>query len=957
VSDKNGNPRGAPFTQSSLFGALGGICSVNNNGDPIVLYDRLANRWLLSQFAFTGTGTAPPYHECIAISKTPDPTGSYFLYDFVLPGTEFPDYPKLGVWPDGYYMTTNQFNNGGPFDGGGVFSFQRSKMLVGDPTAIAIYFNLNLASHPEGIFGMLPSDHDGLLPPPAGAPNTFLYFTDNDFGDPADGLRLFDFHADFATPANSTFTERTESTYAAPLALAAFDGRNPGGRADIEQPPPAGNNTTDRLDSISTDTMYRLQYFNRGGTESLVGNFTVNVSGVSPTSAANYQAGSRYFELRKTSPGGVYTVGEQATFAPGAGNGATGDNRWLGSAAIDNQDNLAVGYSISGVTAGHFPSLNYAARAFNDPPGGLFQGEATLFAGTGVQRGTSNRWGDYSVLQLDPSDDCTFWYTNEYYTTTASTFNWRTRIGTFKFGTCAAPQQGTLAGTITACDSGVPLDQAIVTVTGGPSSGFSTTTIANGTYSMNLAPGSYSVTVADPVRNCVSAGPFNITINNAATTTLNTCLSGSPILAEQSFAVSGGNGNGSIDVNECNNLNVTITNNGCLKATGISAVLSSSTTGVTITQPNSPYPDINENATGTDTVPFSVSTSNSISCGTPITFTLTVTTAQGTFPLTFTVPTCTIPPITVAGSLDPADPDTTAGRLGRNGVTSTCAGKACPGALGAGGRSFDTLTFTNQGDITACVTASLTSAGGINLIAASYLNTYDPTDTTFCNNYLGDPGGSLNGTVSWSFNVPAGQNVVVVVMEVNAGTPSTPYSVTVSGLFARNNGGGTCEGLLASVKSQAWTSAASTGTIDEDSLNKIAVQNFTARSLDGQTGTGTIRYNITATRGISKYCPATQSVVSVRFRNSDNTGTHAQVKFEIHRSNVVSGGNDIIFSFNSNGLGAGNAFTTASIAPNIDFDFGNYIYWIEGTIFRDDAGQFADLGSIEIYESAGTLCP
>src|SRR5262245_51251909 len=183
-------------------------------------------------------------------------------------------------------MTSNQFLNGGSFDGAGAFAFDRNKMLVGDPTATAVYFNLNLASHPEGIFGMLPSDHDGILPPPAGAPNVFAYFTATLFGDPANGVRLFNFHADFAVPANSTFTERPESTYAAPVPLAAFDPRNPGGRGDIEQPPPAGNNATDRLDSISTDTMYRLQYFNRNGAESLVSNFTVNVSGVSPTSAA-----------------------------------------------------------------------------------------------------------------------------------------------------------------------------------------------------------------------------------------------------------------------------------------------------------------------------------------------------------------------------------------------------------------------------------------------------------------------------------------------------------------------------------------------------------------------------------------------------------------------------------------------------------------------------------------------
>jgi hypothetical protein len=290
VFDKNGVPRGPAFKQSSLFAGLNTLAGLVDDGDPIVLYDRIANRWLISQFAFTAQNT-PPYHEAIAISKTGDPTGAYYLYDFVLPGNEFPDYPKFGVWPDGYYMTTNQFLLGGGFDGGGAYAFDRNKMLVGDPTASLLYFNLNLASHPEGIFGMLPSDHDGLLPPPAAAPNVFVYFTDTNFGDPADGLRLFNFHSDFAVPANSTFIERAESTYPAPLPLAAFDARDPGGRGDIEQPPPAGNNTTDRLDSVGSRLMFRLQYQNRAGVEALVSNFTVNVSGVSPTSAANYQAG------------------------------------------------------------------------------------------------------------------------------------------------------------------------------------------------------------------------------------------------------------------------------------------------------------------------------------------------------------------------------------------------------------------------------------------------------------------------------------------------------------------------------------------------------------------------------------------------------------------------------------------------------------------------------------------
>src|SRR5438132_7647249 len=222
-------------------------------------------------------------------------------------------------------------------------------------------------------------------------------------------------------------------------------------------------------------------------------------------------------------------------------------------AAASTSSNLAVGYTLPSPTL--LPSLSYAARAFNDPGNGLCQGEATLFACTGVQRGTSNRWGDYSAMQIDPSDDCTFWFTSEYYTSTTLTFNWRTRIGNFKFPTCTAPQQGTLAGTVTACDTGQPLQDALVQVSGGPSSGYSTTTFANGAYSMNLAPGTYTVTITDSVHNCSSTGTFNnVVINNGTTTTQNACLTGSPALVFQSTAVSGGNGNGVIDPNECNNL-------------------------------------------------------------------------------------------------------------------------------------------------------------------------------------------------------------------------------------------------------------------------------------------------------------------------------------------------------------------------------------------------------------------
>jgi len=453
----------APFPLSSLF-ASAGVCGTDDNGDPIVMYDALADRWILSQFGFTGSGNTPPYHECIAVSQTSNPAGAYYAYDFVTPGIEFPDYPHLGVWPDAYYMTVNQFANSGPFDGSGAYAFDRAKMLAGDPSASFLYFNLDLASHPEGVGGMLPSWVDGLRPPPAGSPNVFVYFLATEFGDAMDGLRLFSFHANFTNPANSTFIERPES----PLRVAAFDPL-------VSRVPQPG--TTATLDTLSDRLMHRLQYRNTGSAETLVVTHTVDAD---PTSAA--RAGIRYYELRRT--GGVYSVFEQATYAPGS------THRWMGSAAEDNQGNLAVGFSAGSSSV--FPSVRFAGRLAGDAPGGLMQGESTLVAGTGVQTSTGHRWGDYSALTVDPVDDCTFWFTTEYYTLASqgtSPVGWLTRIGAFKFAGCTAPARGSFAVTVTSCSASAPLAGASVTVDGV----LYAVTNASGQVSVKVIPGTYAV--------------------------------------------------------------------------------------------------------------------------------------------------------------------------------------------------------------------------------------------------------------------------------------------------------------------------------------------------------------------------------------------------------------------------------------------------------------------------------
>jgi subtilisin-like proprotein convertase family protein len=477
VFDKTGNPLTPAFRLSGLFQQLGGQCAQEDAGDPVVLYDPLSDRWLLSQFAFVTTA-APPYHECIAISQTSDPAGAYFLYDFVTPGANFPDYPKFGVWSDAYYMTTNQFLNGATFNGAGIFAFERAKMVSGDPTAAMVYVDLNITAFPERIGGMLPADVDGLTPPPVGAPGVFSYFIAQELANPTDALRVFDFRVDFANPALSTFRERAES----PILVAPFNPLTPAGRDDIEQPPPAG--AAAALDSISDRLMFRLAYRNFGSHESLVAVHSVNVG--TGTTLATHLSGIRYYELRR-SPGEVFTVAEQATFAP------DGDSRWMPSGAMDHQGNLAVGYNVASLTT--IPSMRYAGRLSSDPSGGLFQGERSLVGGTGVQTNTGSRWGDYSALNVDPADDCTFWFTSEYYTAASqasSSIGWLTRIGRFRFPECVNAVPAVLQGTVTNAATGAPIAGATVATT----DGFLRFTASGGDYSMNMFPKSYTVTAS-----------------------------------------------------------------------------------------------------------------------------------------------------------------------------------------------------------------------------------------------------------------------------------------------------------------------------------------------------------------------------------------------------------------------------------------------------------------------------
>ncbi|MGB8510794.1 MAG: hypothetical protein WCD76_20650, partial [Pyrinomonadaceae bacterium] len=368
IWDKSGTPLTPVTSLGALFGPIAGACSGSEDGDPIVLYDQLADRWMISEFC---TVANPNNHQLIAVSKTGDPTGAYYLYDFLMPNNKFNDYPHFGMWPDAYYMTDNQFNQAGTaFLQAGAFAFDRTKILKGDPTASYVYFDTAVLFPPggangtDGIGGMLPADLDGFTPPPAGQPAPFSYFQAGEFGDPGDFVRLFDFHVDFTTPANSTFTERTGS----PLAVAAFDPVTvPNSRNVIPQPAPA--TASSYLDAIGDRLMFRLAYRNFGDHEALVANHTVNAA----TNPA-YRAGARVYQLRRATPGAAWTIDVQTTWAGLAGDT---EHRWMGSAAQNYLGDLALGYSTSSTTV--FPSVRYAARLAGDPLGsGLAQGEQTI---------------------------------------------------------------------------------------------------------------------------------------------------------------------------------------------------------------------------------------------------------------------------------------------------------------------------------------------------------------------------------------------------------------------------------------------------------------------------------------------------------------------------------------------------------------------------------------------------
>jgi hypothetical protein len=433
-------------------------CDNKNYGDPVVIYDPMGDRWFVTDFAFNLSGGNPvaPCYECIAVSKTSDPvSGGWYLYAInqsTVPGGSglMNDYPKFGIWTDGLYQSANMFTlPAGSYWGAAFWAYNRLDMEAGKPitpvtasisgTSTFTMLPANLRIGPQGAW------------PAAGTPAYLIQDSQTAY---QFEVRKFTVNWGAGTGTLSAATNVAYTTVGNPRS-------------------PSQPGTAQTLDSLAWRAMMQAQYKKVGGTESLWVNHTVR-------SSAGTGANGIQWSQVNVNGGTISTTPVQTQlYRPD-----TTLDRWMGSLAVDGQGNMALGYSTSNNTAPNYPSLKYAGRLAGDALNSLPQTETTLFAGTGSQT-TYNRWGDYSAMSVDPTDDCTFWYTNEYYAATGT--NWRTRVGAFKFPSCTITS-GTLVATVKDC-SGTVIKNAVVTIDGHDYG----VTPAAGTFTAYLTPGSHTI--------------------------------------------------------------------------------------------------------------------------------------------------------------------------------------------------------------------------------------------------------------------------------------------------------------------------------------------------------------------------------------------------------------------------------------------------------------------------------
>lgn len=512
VYDKtDGSLVDGPFDIANLWTNMGGACLTAGTSDPIVNYDQAAHRWIISQMT---TNASPMNFHCVAVSQTDDPTGAYYTYGFEITAG-VPDYPKVAVWTNAYYATFNDFNPN--FNGVIFVAYDSAAMQAGDPNAQMVMFE-----EASNAYSDLPVEYDGTpnQSPPAGAPALFVnYISPNLFGSSAPyAIEVWAMNVDWSNPASSTLTDAAQLTVDPFTDIVCGNARTCIPQASSGQ----------KLDAISDRLMYRAVYRNFGGHQAIV-----LMHNVGADTSGNPPVGERWYELR--APSGsidptTWTVHQQGTYAP-----ADGSSRWMGSIAFDHVGNIAMGYSLSGPSQD--PEIVYTGRQAGDPAGQMTQPETVLQAAGGADTGSYGRWGDYTAMQIDPVDDCTFWYANQYWASPGDSFSWSTHIGSMKFANCSIGPQGTLTGTVKAAASGSGIAGAKVTLTPG---NIVVTTGNDGSYSITLAVGNYTATAS-----AFGFGSKNasVTITEDQTTTQDFSLTAAPT-ATLSGNVTDGSGHG-----------------------------------------------------------------------------------------------------------------------------------------------------------------------------------------------------------------------------------------------------------------------------------------------------------------------------------------------------------------------------------------------------------------------------
>src|SRR3989475_99195 len=710
-----GTVRYGPVPINALWSGFGGGCQTNNDGDPVVLYDPIADRWVISQFSVTTT----PYLQCVAVSTTNDPTGSWNRYAFSYGNTAFPDYPKMGVWPDAYYITFNIFNNGSTYAGAKLCAYDRASMINGAPATQQCFPNTSTTYG-----GLLPADLDGARLPPSGSPNYIV-----GQGSLTTTLAYWKFHVDWTTPSNSSLTGPTEITV--PSYVIACN--NPTDNTCIPQ-----SGTNQQLDALSDRLMFRLAYRNLGDHEALVPNHSVSTSGNTGPS------GIRWYELRPDASHNL-TVFQQGTYAPDS------TYRWMGSIAMDQAGNIGLGFSASNSSI--HPQIKFTGRLAGDVAGTMTQGEGSIIAGGGSQTTNLNRWGDYSMMAVDPSDDCTLWYTQEYIPANG-TFNWKTRIANFKLSNC--PPAPTNDFSISASPSSLTVNQG--------ASG--TSTISTRSAERRAETESRSRRWPPHCASC-TVSPTSITSGNGSTLTIN---SGTAAGGTYTVTVTGAGTSNThsttvaLTVNgppPPNDFSISANPNSLTVNQGASG---NSTISTTVTSGNPQSITLSTNGCptgascnfGTNPIQSGGSSTLTVGAGTaaPGTYTITVT-GTGVSATHSTTVSLTVPANDFSISASPTSVNVTAGNSGTSTISTG-------------------LTSGNAQSIT--LSASGMPAG---------------TTATFATNPINSGGSSLL-TLATSATTPAGTYTITVT---GAGASATHTTAVTLGVTAPSSGGMTNGGV------------------------------------------------------------------------------------------------------------------------------------------------------------------